>query len=83
MVAKPKKAPAASAAKKTKAATTTTTTKKKTKKKEEEDEEQPQPSRVDKAQIQKAIAALRLHLDKVKQEKQKDPLTMVWNRIIR
>ena len=73
MVAKPKKAPAASAAKKTKAATTTTT-KKKTKKKEEEDEEQPQPSRVDKAQIQKAIAALRLHLDKVKQEKEKDPL---------
>ena len=73
MVAKPKKAPAASAAKKTKAATTTTT-KKKTKKKEEEDEEQPQPSRVDKAQIQKAIAALRLYLDKVKQEKEKDPL---------
>ena len=67
MVAKPKKAPAASAAKKTKAATTTAT--KKTKKEEEEDEEQPQPSRVDKAQIQKAIAALRLHLDKVKQEK--------------
>ena len=47
---------------------------KQTKKKEEEDEEQPQPSRVDKAQIQKAIAALRLHLDKVKQEKEKDPL---------
>jgi ribosome biogenesis protein UTP30 len=60
MVAKPKKAPPPK------------TNKEKTKK--EEDEDSAPPSRVDKAQIQKAIAALRLHLDKVKQEKEKDPL---------
>ena len=60
MVAKPKKAQPPK------------TNKEKTKK--EEDEDSAPPSRVDKAQIQKAIAALRLHLDKVKQEKEKDPL---------
>jgi ribosome biogenesis protein UTP30 len=60
MVAKPKKAQPPK------------TKKEKTKK--EEDEDSAPPSRVDKAQIHKAIAALRLHLDKVKQEKEKDPL---------
>ena len=60
MVANPKKAAAAK-----------TSTKKTKKEDDEEEYKQQTSSRVDKSQIHKAVAALRLHLDKVKQEKEK------------
>jgi|TARA_B100001540_G_scaffold6726_1_gene5939 ribosome biogenesis protein UTP30 len=63
MVVNPKKAAAAK-----------TSTKKTKKEDDEEEYKQQTSSRVDKSQIHKAVAALRLHLDKVKQEKEKDPL---------